>query len=278
VSLYYVIVHAAGDMKVMDGVSTGLDAATTFDIIRSIKTFVTYTHSSAVISLLQPAPEVFALFDDLVLLSQGQLIYHGPVEEVLEYFEKLGYECPGHVDVADFLQEIPMPEGRMYLRKPTDTSRDAGSVSSSVVVSGSGEGGTEEQLVLGGSGGVSKQGSGGRPAPPVGTSELAAAWTSSALCRDMQADMTSTLAETPPPWLPHHNEKYAASFSYYVHLLLQREVTLLKRDLTFIETRVVQAVVEGAIVATLFTNLKPSDVETMGGFLFFAGLQCKFFL
>ena len=64
-----VCVCAAGDVKVMDGLSNGLDAATTFDIIRALKTFVTTLHCTTVLSLLQPSPEVFQLFDDLLLLS-----------------------------------------------------------------------------------------------------------------------------------------------------------------------------------------------------------------
>lgn len=30
-----------------------------------------------VMSLLQPPPEVFDLFDEIMLLSEGQIIYHG---------------------------------------------------------------------------------------------------------------------------------------------------------------------------------------------------------
>ena len=44
-----------------------------------------------VVSLLQPPPETFALFDELILLSQGQIIYSGPVEKVVPHFESLGY-------------------------------------------------------------------------------------------------------------------------------------------------------------------------------------------
>lgn len=38
------------------------------------------------ISLLQPAPETYDLFDDIVLLSEGQVVYQGPREDVLEFF------------------------------------------------------------------------------------------------------------------------------------------------------------------------------------------------
>ncbi len=34
-------------------------------------------------ALLQPAPEVYNLFDDIMLLAEGHIVYYGPKEEVL---------------------------------------------------------------------------------------------------------------------------------------------------------------------------------------------------
>ncbi|VFQ72416.1 unnamed protein product [Cuscuta campestris] len=61
---------------------------------------------TAVISLLQPAPETYNLFDDIILLSDGYAIYHGPREEILHFFESMGFRCPEIKGVADFLQEV----------------------------------------------------------------------------------------------------------------------------------------------------------------------------
>jgi ABC-type multidrug transport system ATPase subunit len=57
-----------------------------------------------IVTLLQPPPETFALFDELILLSDGKVIYSGPVEQVVPYFESLGYELPERMDPADWLQ------------------------------------------------------------------------------------------------------------------------------------------------------------------------------
>lgn len=59
------------------------------------------------ISLLQPAPETFEHFDYIILLSEGQIAYQGSRENVLEFFEHMGFECPERKGVADFLQERP---------------------------------------------------------------------------------------------------------------------------------------------------------------------------
>ena len=56
-----------------------------------------------VISLLQPPPETVALFDELILLDSGRIMYAGPVDEVVGHFESLGYKLPERTDVADWL-------------------------------------------------------------------------------------------------------------------------------------------------------------------------------
>lgn len=36
----------------------------------------------------------------------GNLVYHGPRENVMEFFESLGFACPERKGIADFLQEV----------------------------------------------------------------------------------------------------------------------------------------------------------------------------
>ncbi|CAA2982116.1 Pleiotropic drug resistance 1 [Olea europaea subsp. europaea] len=90
----------------MDEISTGLDSSTTFQIVDSLRKYVHILKGTAIISLLQPAPEIYELFDDIVLLSDGQIVYQGPREYVLDFFESMGFKCPKRKGVADFLQEV----------------------------------------------------------------------------------------------------------------------------------------------------------------------------
>jgi ABC-type multidrug transport system ATPase subunit len=90
----------------MDEISTGLDSSTTYQIVNSIRQSIHILQGTAVISLLQPAPETYDLFDDIILISDGQIVYHGPRDNVLEFFESMGFRCPERKGVADFLQEV----------------------------------------------------------------------------------------------------------------------------------------------------------------------------
>ena len=101
-----------------DEISTGLDAATTFDIVRLLGEGNRMTQSIKIVSLLQPPPETVALFDEIILVDQGRIMYSGPVDDVLEHFESLGYSIPERMDVADWLQELPTPKGAQFLSNP----------------------------------------------------------------------------------------------------------------------------------------------------------------
>ncbi|KAL3630029.1 transcription factor [Castilleja foliolosa] len=90
----------------MDEISTGLDSSTTYQIVNMLRQYVHIMKGTAFISLLQPAPETYDLFDDIVLLSDGQIVYQGPRENVLDFFESMGFKCPQRKGVADFLQEV----------------------------------------------------------------------------------------------------------------------------------------------------------------------------
>ncbi|KAG5072726.1 hypothetical protein JHK86_007937 [Glycine max] len=90
----------------MDEISTGLDSSTTFQICKFMRQMVHIMDETMVISLLQPAPETYELFDDVILLSEGQIVYQGQREHVLEFFENMGFKCPPRKGVADFLQEV----------------------------------------------------------------------------------------------------------------------------------------------------------------------------
>ena len=87
-----------------DEISTGLDAATTYDIIKTLGEATRTRRYIKVVSLLQPPPETVALFDEIILLDKGRILYAGPVAEVTKHFKSLGYMQPPRMDPADWLQ------------------------------------------------------------------------------------------------------------------------------------------------------------------------------
>ncbi|KAJ0976464.1 hypothetical protein J5N97_018429 [Dioscorea zingiberensis] len=72
----------------MDDISTGLDSSTTYQIVKCLQQMAHIMEVTMVISLLQPAPETYGLFDDIILMAEGQIAYHGPRCEILSFFEE----------------------------------------------------------------------------------------------------------------------------------------------------------------------------------------------
>jgi ABC-type multidrug transport system ATPase subunit/ABC-type multidrug transport system permease subunit len=97
-----------GPMKTlfMDEISNGLDSSTTYQIIACLQHVAHIINATILVSILQPPPEAFDLFDDIILLAEGKIVYHGPRERVLDFFESCGFRCPERKGVADFLQEV----------------------------------------------------------------------------------------------------------------------------------------------------------------------------
>ncbi|ETV87104.1 hypothetical protein H257_02102 [Aphanomyces astaci] len=102
-------------VSLLDEISTGLDSAATFDIIKAQQSAARHLKKTIVVALLQPAPEVFDLFDDVILFNQGYIMYHGRGLDAVGYFEAMGFTCPPYRDVADFLLDLGTTQQDQYL-------------------------------------------------------------------------------------------------------------------------------------------------------------------
>ena len=56
----------------------GLDSSVALTINKALRAWASDTKGTVVASLLQPIPEIFELFDQLVLLQDGFVVYAGP--------------------------------------------------------------------------------------------------------------------------------------------------------------------------------------------------------
>jgi len=103
----------------MDEISTGLDAAVTYNIIAGLKQWSQKTGGTCIAALLQPTPEVVSLFDDVLLLKEGAPVYHGPMDRVKDHFSSLGYVPPdakSGEDLADWLISLLVSQRRASTR------------------------------------------------------------------------------------------------------------------------------------------------------------------
>ncbi|KAF6138891.1 hypothetical protein GIB67_025620 [Kingdonia uniflora] len=89
-----------------DEPTTGLDAFQAEKVVETLRQLAQDGHT-VICSIHQPRGSVYVKFDDILLLAQGTLIYAGPGhEEPLAHFAKLGYNCPDHVNPAEYLADL----------------------------------------------------------------------------------------------------------------------------------------------------------------------------
>lgn len=60
-----------------DEISTGLDSNTTYSIVKSIGNLAHVMDYTVLVGLLQPSPETFDLFDEVILISNGRVRGNG---------------------------------------------------------------------------------------------------------------------------------------------------------------------------------------------------------
>jgi ABC-type multidrug transport system ATPase subunit len=88
-----------------DEPTSGLDAFAAQQAMQALKDLAEDGHT-VIASIHQPRSSIFAMFDDLCLLSEGRLVYFGPAADALGHFQALGHACPEHYNPAEFLADL----------------------------------------------------------------------------------------------------------------------------------------------------------------------------
>ncbi|XP_008991251.1 broad substrate specificity ATP-binding cassette transporter ABCG2 isoform X2 [Callithrix jacchus] len=89
----------------LDEPTTGLDSSTANAVLLLLKR-MSKQGRTIIFSIHQPRYSIFKLFDSLTLLASGRLMFHGPAQEALGYFESAGYHCEAYNNPADFFLDV----------------------------------------------------------------------------------------------------------------------------------------------------------------------------
>ncbi|ROW07281.1 hypothetical protein VMCG_03955 [Cytospora schulzeri] len=95
----------------LDEPTTGLDASSAFQLVRTLKNLAAKGRT-VVVTIHQPRSEIWGLFDNLILLSRGSPVYSGPMSGCLPWFEELGFQTPAFVNPAEYLIDLAAVDNR----------------------------------------------------------------------------------------------------------------------------------------------------------------------
>lgn len=89
----------------LDEPTTGLDAFTAFALLETLKRLA-QRGRSIILSIHQPRSDAFPVFDRLVVLSQGSVVFSDRREALLPHFASLGYTPQPHTNPLDFVIDV----------------------------------------------------------------------------------------------------------------------------------------------------------------------------
>uniref|UniRef100_K3WZI5 ABC transporter domain-containing protein n=1 Tax=Globisporangium ultimum (strain ATCC 200006 / CBS 805.95 / DAOM BR144) TaxID=431595 RepID=K3WZI5_GLOUD len=211
----------------MDEISTGLDSAATFDIVSTQRSIAKKLRKTIVMSLLQPTPEVFAMFDYVMILNEGEVMYHGPRQRVLGHFESLGFICPPERDVADFLVDLGTSEQRRY---------ETGSVGNLL------------------------------PNYPKHASDFADTFRRSSIHQDMLSELATPVEPKLVDQVAFHMDptpEFHQSFWENIWTLTKREFLVLFRNKAFVIGRGLMVLIVALLNASTFYKFDPTNIQVV---------------
>ncbi|KEG12636.1 putative ABC transporter [Trypanosoma grayi] len=98
-------------VMLLDEPTTGLDSVNAVRVGQMLQDLAKRDKRTVIATVHSPSSELVELFDDLLLLAKGHVIYHGPTADSMEYFASLGYQLPPRTNPSEYYMNIlQLPE------------------------------------------------------------------------------------------------------------------------------------------------------------------------
>ncbi|KAI8051379.1 ABC-2 type transporter-domain-containing protein [Gilbertella persicaria] len=81
----------------------GLDASSALDYVRSLRIMTDIFNKTTIATLYQASDSIFHLFDKVMVLDEGRVLYFGPTATAKQFFSDMGFYCPERKSTPDFL-------------------------------------------------------------------------------------------------------------------------------------------------------------------------------
>ncbi|MES1920289.1 hypothetical protein MHBO_001975 [Bonamia ostreae] len=100
----------------LDEPTSGLDSYTALKIVKLLVNLAR-TGRTIIVTLHQPSSEMFANFDDLLVMSAGRVVYNGSAQRSMAVFAKLGSQVPVNSNPSDHYLSVVQVEKDKDLEK-----------------------------------------------------------------------------------------------------------------------------------------------------------------
>ncbi|KAF9352414.1 hypothetical protein BGX34_012170 [Mortierella sp. NVP85] len=96
----------------LDEPTSGLDSYNAYNVVECLVTLAKNYNRTVVCTIHQPRSNIFAMFDQLILMAKGQLVYSGETRNLNGHLKSLGHACPEGYNMADYMIDLTMYTGK----------------------------------------------------------------------------------------------------------------------------------------------------------------------
>lgn len=89
----------------LDEPTSGLDSFSALQLVQVLRK-VAAAGASVLFTIHQPQSDIFDLFDSLIIMNKGEIMYQGSAEGVTDHFEARGYALPRKYNPADYIMTV----------------------------------------------------------------------------------------------------------------------------------------------------------------------------
>ena len=126
----------------LDEPTSGLDSYSAYNCVKLLST-VAKTNTTILCTIHQPSSEIFFLFDLIIVMNNGKVLYQGPVTEMAPHFKIGGFACPENYNPSDYVMflnqtetEATLTERGVFMNLPPANLFSNSAMNSVVTVSG----------------------------------------------------------------------------------------------------------------------------------------------
>ncbi|RDA95806.1 hypothetical protein CP533_5198 [Ophiocordyceps camponoti-saundersi (nom. inval.)] len=106
------MVVAGSPLASWDNSTRGLDSATAFTFVQSLRLTCDLACQTNLVAIYQASQAIYDLFDKVTVLYEGRQIFFGPADRGRQFFEDQGWYCPPRQTTGDFLTSVTNPSER----------------------------------------------------------------------------------------------------------------------------------------------------------------------
>ena len=93
----------------LDEPTSGLDSVTAFSLTKTLAELSKSGQCTVICTLHQPQSKIFDLFDDIMLLKAGRVVFYGPTKDAIQFYSDAGFPVPPMTNPADHFLDVITP-------------------------------------------------------------------------------------------------------------------------------------------------------------------------